>query len=97
MLTTVYRYGFSPALNLFDIEQLIVAAVSVIEDLHGEAAARLDVRHYLDETQRRCVVDADSTIGIEFNKLFAGALTREFGPDSFRVERVASRSPAEVR
>lgn len=88
MNPVVYRYCFDSDINLDSVEGLLVTSITSIEHLHGESAARLDARYLLDEAQRRCVIDATTPIGVELNKLFAGELAREFGPDSFRVERV---------
>lgn len=90
MQPNVYRYRLAPKIEPAEIEQILVAAVTSIEHLHGEAAARLDARYYLDEDGRRFVIDATTAIGVELNKLVAGALAQAFGPDAFRVERVRS-------
>ena len=34
------------------------------------------------------VIDASSEVGRDLNRLFAGFLRREFGPDTFRIERL---------
>jgi len=34
------------------------------------------------------VIDAATPVGRDLNRVFIGLVTREFGPDSFRVERV---------
>jgi hypothetical protein len=90
MPSQVYRYRFLPTVEVADIEAALVLAILSIEHLHGEAAARLDARYYLDVDERRCVIDATSPIGVELNKLFAGSITRDAGPDAFAVERVSA-------
>lgn len=90
MQPNVYRYLLAPGISVPQIESLLVSAVTAIEHLHGPAAARLDARFYIDEDGRRCVVDATSPIGVELNKLIAGALADAYGPDSFCVERIGT-------
>ena len=51
---------------------------------------QLSAAHYLDAEARRCVVDAGSEVGLDLNRLFAGFLRREFGPDAFQVRRADS-------
>ena len=34
------------------------------------------------------MIDASTPVGRDLNRVFIGFLTREFGPGSFRVERV---------
>lgn len=97
MTATIYRYLFPPAIPLEEVEGTIVLAAWGVEALHGETQARLDAGHLLDRAARTCVVDAGTPAGRDFNRLFAGYLAREFGADSFRVERPGVRregSPA---
>ncbi len=90
MTATVYRYQFTPDVPLEDVEASLLLAVLATESLHGEAQVRLDAGYFLDPDQRRCVVDATTPVGNDLNRLFVGFLHREFGPDSFIVERVPS-------
>ena len=53
----------------------------------------------VDAQQRICVIDASTQVGRDINRLFTGFVLREFGPDSFRVERIdhyVARQPQEV-
>lgn len=94
MPRSLYRYQLNPALELDLVETLLIQAIESIEHLHGEPAARLEARYYLDRDLHRCVIDASSTIGVELNKLFAGALGREFAPDDFTVDRLIGEPPS---
>ncbi len=49
---------------------------------------RLDAGHHFDAEQRACIIDAGTPVGRDFNRLFTGFISREFGADAFRVERV---------
>lgn len=84
----LYRYVFVDAVPVEEIEASLLLAVMATECLHGEAQVRLDASHYLDPNARACVIDAGTSVGRDFNRLFTGFVRREFGEDSFRVERV---------
>jgi hypothetical protein len=84
----VYRYTFPPGVPIEDVEAALVLAVLAAESLYGESQARLDAAHAFDADRRACVIDAGTAVGRDVNRLFTGFLTREFGPGSFKVERV---------
>jgi hypothetical protein len=94
-----YRYRFPTPLPLEEIEASLVLALLAAECLHGEAQVRLDAAHFLDRDRRSCVIDADTAVGRDVNRLFTGFVRREFGEDAFSVDRVdaaAQSQPAEV-
>ncbi len=100
MSKEVYRYSFGKDVPLDDAEESLLLAVLAVECLHGQARVRLDAGYFFDKKQRACVVDASTAVGQDINKVFTGFCIREFGEDSFRVERVdgaARRAPEEVR
>lgn len=100
MTSEVYRYNFVPGLPLEDIEASLVLAIMSAESLHGEAQVRLDAAHFFDRDQRACVIDASTPVGRDVNRLFVGFVSREFGEDVFRVERVnelPQQHPQEVQ
>lgn len=100
MTKELYRYSFPPHVPVEDIEATLLLALWGTESLHGESQVRLDAAHFLDPERRACVIDASTPVGRTVNRLFVGFLRREFGPDSFRVERrdgtTASRQADEV-
>ena len=66
----------------------------------GAGIARPAAAHAVDASKRSCVVDASTAVGRDLNRLFAGFVTREFGADSFEVERVSQlpqQHPQEVQ
>ena len=83
----VYRYSFEKDVPLQDVEESLLLAVLAAECLHGESRVRLDAGYYLDKQTRACVVDASTDVGRDICRIFTGFLSREFGEDSFRVER----------
>jgi hypothetical protein len=92
MTTELYRYDFEETVPIEDIEASLLLAVWSCEALHGEAQVRLDAAHYLDPAERACVIDANTPVGRDVNKLFVAFLRREFGADTFHVRRI-SKSP----
>ena len=93
MTHDVYRYRFRPGAEMTDVEASLLLALVSAESLHGEAQVRLDAAHAFDGARRVCVIDAGTAVGRDVNRLFAGYLRREFGPESFQVERL-DRMPA---
>ena len=90
----VYRYEIAAEVLLDELEETIVLALLGAEALHGEAVVRLDAKHFLDEASRVLVVDATAPAGRDFNRLLAGFLSRQFGPDSFSVALAEPRPRA---
>lgn len=99
MPTEIHRYSFDPAIVFEDVEASLLLAIFAAESLHGESQVRLDAAHAVDAEHGSCVIDASTQVGRDINRLFIGFVLREFGPDSFHVERVdhvVARQPQEV-
>lgn len=92
MPTDRYRYLFTDIVPVEEIETTLVLSIFAVEALHGESQTRLDAGHAFDPKLRTLVIDAATAVGRDLNRVFIGLVTREFGPGSFRVERV-HRSP----
>jgi len=94
----LYHYVFAPDVPVEEIEASLLLAVLGTESLHGESQVRMDAAHYFEPAKRTCVIDAGTPVGRDFNRLFVGFLRREFGEDSFQVERVSEPAiqPEEV-
>lgn len=89
----LYRYSFRPDVPLEEVEASLLLAIWGTESLYGESQVRLDASHFLDKDRCACVIDARTAVGRDINRLFVGFLSREFGPESFEVERVAAAKP----
>ena len=96
MPTDVYRYEFKEAVPAEEIETTFVLALFAVEALHGESQTRLDAGHAFDAKKRAVVIDASTAVGRDLNRVFVGFVTREFGPESFRVERVQKKPEPEL-
>ena len=94
----VYHYTFGADVSIEEVEATLLLAVLAAEGLHGEAEVRLEGAHSFDPDRRRCVIEADTAVGRDINRLFVGFIRHEFGADAFRVERVdAVRQPQEAQ
>lgn len=91
MRQTLYRYQFGTEVPVEEVEATLLLALFAVESLHGESQTRLDAAHHFDADRRTCVMDANTAVGRDFNLLFAGFLRREFGADTFCVERLCER------
>ena len=90
----IYRYNFNTKVPFRDVEESLLLAVLAAESLHGRALVRLDASFCLDSKKRSCVVDAATDVGRAIARIFTGFLSREFGEESFKVERVGDAHPA---
>lgn len=88
MSAVVYRYKFATNVPIEEIEASVVLAIMAAESLHGQTQVRLDAAHAVDPAKRTCVIDVSTLVGQDLNRLFAGFVTREFGPDAFDVEHI---------
>jgi hypothetical protein len=93
MTKTVYRYHFDEDVPAEEIEATLLLALLATQSLHGESRVRLDTSHVFDPEHLCCAIDASNQVGLDLNRLFVGFLTREFGEDSFRVERIQEPMP----
>jgi hypothetical protein len=96
MTTELYRYQFADEVPTEEIETTLLLSLFAVESLHGESQTRLDAAHHFDADRRACVIDAATTVGKDFNRLFVGFLRREFDADAFRVERLREKPAAEA-
>jgi len=88
----IYKYQFSEGVSLRDVEETLLLAVLAAESLHGQSRVRLDAGYCLEERKRVCVIDATTDVGRDISSIFTGLATREFGEDSFQVERIEGPS-----
>ncbi len=88
MRKTVYRYRLEDGVPLQEVEETILLAVLAAESLHGEARVRLDASYRFNRDKRVCVIDAGTEVGRDVCRLFTGLAIKEFGRDSFQVERI---------
>jgi len=92
MTKDIYRYTFRPEVPKAEVEASLLLALIAVEGLHGEAQTRLDAGHAIGGLFGVCVIDGSTAVGRDLAKVFTAFLRREFGEDSFRVERLPSSS-----
>jgi hypothetical protein len=93
MNPSIYRFRFRPDVPQCDVEASLLLSLMAVEGLHGEAATRLDAAQALSSGAGNCSIDAGTAVGRDLAKIFIGFLRREFGEESFRVERVERPCP----
>lgn len=83
----IYRYKFSDAVSLDQVQELLTLAVLATEGLHGRSRLRLDGAFLLEKRNQCCVVDATTDLGQDLSRILTGLLIQEIGEESFDVER----------
>lgn len=96
MSACIHRYLFKSSVPMEEVEAALVLAIYAIESIYGAADTRLEASHAVDSNERKCVIDARTELGRDFSRVFLGFVTREFGDDSFEVERVEPTPTASV-
>lgn len=87
MRSDIFQYDFDASVPTEDVEATLVLALVGAESLHGECQVQLATPYLFDAAQRRCVVDASTPVGQDFNRLLMGFLRGEFDSGAFQVRR----------
>lgn len=87
MKESIYRYRFSDAVEMLEITDTLLLAVTAAEALHGRAQVNLDSDFELNEEKRTCHIDASSDVGRDIARVFVEYLSHEIGEDKFTVEQ----------
>ena len=82
------RFQFDHNISLNDAEMSLHLAMFAVEGLFGRARVRLDAEYELNEQDHVIDVDGSTEVGAMIARVFTGLLLREFGEDSFRIQRV---------
>jgi hypothetical protein len=90
MTVGVFRFSFSADVALDEAEMTLQLATFSAEGMYGVAQVRLDFGYHVDADHRLILIDASTEVGATVAHIFTGLLLREFGEDSFTVERVHS-------
>ena len=90
-MNEVYRYQFEKGVSFRDVKESLLVAVVAAECLHGESRVRLEANYCVDDERQSFVIDADTPVGRDIGRVFTGLCIKEFGVDSFTVERVSDR------
>ncbi len=87
MKYTAYSYEFEPGVNMTDIAETLLLAVTAVEGLHGRAKVNLDAAFELDEEARSCWIDASNDVGQDIARVFVGLLSCEIGERAYKIDR----------
>jgi hypothetical protein len=90
MTVGVFCFSFSPEVPIVEAEMTLQLATFAAEGLFGAARVRLDFGYHIDPKRRAIIADGSKEVGATVVQIYTGLLLREFGDDSFRVERVNS-------
>ena len=82
------QFIFEPDISLAEAEMSLHLAMFAVEGLIGRVRVRLDAKYQIKESLYAIIVDAGSAAGRLIVRIFTALLLREFGEDSFSVERV---------
>lgn len=87
-MTGIYRFAFHECVPIAEARMSLDLALITLEGLFSSANVRLDAHYHIDELSCAIVIDGSNEVGAALVKVFTTLLEREFGNDSFRVERV---------
>jgi len=87
-MSAVYRFQFKQSVPSKEIEETLFWAVFNAESVFGKPRLRLDASFIFDRDKRVCVIDKSTEVGQHIAQVFTSLITREFGEDSFKVERL---------
>src|SRR5436190_22749423 len=85
-----FHYSFGPAVEWADVQSSLLLALWATEAVHGRAGTHLEAIYVVDDTTRTCKIETSTSVGTDFNRIFAGFLLREFGPEGFQVTRLVN-------
>lgn len=91
MVRLVYKYSISKRVSMEDVEESLMLAALAAESLHGRSALKIDAAFRLNKKTGICVIDAESQVGLDIARIFAGFLTKGFGEAAFEVEHTEER------
>ncbi len=89
MPVDVFRFRLASDVPLEEAEMTLQLATFAAEGLFGQARVRLDFSYHIDQPRNVILVDGTTEVGSTVVQIFVGLLLREFGDESFQVERLS--------
>ena len=80
-------FVFEPHVALTDAEMSLHLGMFAVEGLAGRVQVCLDANYQVDPEKHAIAIDGGNRVGRLIAESFAGLLNREFGEDSFHIER----------
>ena len=96
MSAHVYRYRFAGKVRMLEVEETFFLSTFAAEGLYGEARVRLDTGYSMSRQKRCLVIDGSTVVGRAICRIFTALAIKEFGADSFKVERIPRRPEKET-
>jgi len=87
----VYKFAFRENVPTKEIEECLYWAAFNTESIFGKAKFRLDCSFHFDQRQKIVLIDKSTDSGKHLSQLFTSIVSREFGDESFRVERMLAK------
>ena len=87
----LYRFTFQQNIQPEAIEETLFWAVFNAESVFGKPRVRLDASFLFDREKKVCVIDKTTEVGQHIAQVFTSLITREFGEEAFKVERLPSK------
>ena len=87
----VYKFSFNENVPGKEVEENLFWAVFNAESVFGKPKVRLDASFLFDRQKKVCVIDKTTEVGQHIAQIFTSLMTREFGEEAFKVERVAQK------
>ncbi len=87
----VYKFRFKENVPSKDVEENLFWAVFNTESIFGKPRVRLDASFIFDRDKKVCVIDKGTEVGQHIAQVFMSLITREFGEQAFKVERLATK------
>mgnify|MGYP001559804266 CR=1 FL=1 len=91
----VYRFKFKDSISPKEIEETLFWAVFNAESVFGKPRVRLDASFLFDREKKVCVIDKTTEVGQHIAQLFTSLMTRKFGEEAFKVERLPPKEKAD--
>ena len=88
----VYRFQFKDGISPEEIEENLFWAVFNAESVFGKPRVRLDASFLFDRETKVCVIDKTTAVGQHLAQIFTSLITRKFGEESFKVERLPAKT-----
>lgn len=88
MTVGVLRFTLASDVPLDEAEMTLQLATFAAEGLFGAARVRLEFGYHVDLDGHALLVDGTTEVGTAVVRVLTGLLLREFGEDSFRVQRL---------
>lgn len=88
----VYRFQFKDDVAAQEIEDALSWAAFNAESVFGKPRVRLDASFLFDREKRVCVIDKTTEVGRHIAQVFTSLITREFGEEAFKVERLPPKN-----